>query len=631
MSSVNVGVNTKEDMQEKLQKFGRFLSGMIMPNIGALLAWGIITALFIPAGWIPNAKINELVTPTAHYLIPLLIGFTGGKKVGGIRGGVLGAIGTMGIIAGAPEIHQFMGSMIMGPLGGYIIKKFDEAVKGKVPAGFEMLVDNFSLGIIGTIFMIFGLLGIGPVVATIVTVMKGGVQSVVNLGLLPLVSLFIEPAKILFLNNAINHGILDTLGAQQVAEVGKSIMLLLETNPGPGLGVLLAVWIFGKGVAKESASGAIIIHFLGGIHEIYFPFILMKPILLLATIAGGVSGVFTFTMLDAGLAGPAAPGSIVALIAMAPKGGLIPVLAGVFVSTVVSFVVASFFVKRDKNSTDESDLEEAKNKMQELKERKKVSSDLTQLNKKIAIKEIIFACDAGVGSSAMGATTLKRKLNKAGLNIEVTNCAVDEIPKDSEVVITHENLERRAKASAPNAIRLTVKDFINNDVFEQILDIIDIQDSKTIEYNEEDKDSNSILRKSNIKLNLKANDKYEAIRAAGCLLVEGGYVEEEYIPAMIDRENDISTYIGQGIAIPHGVGAAKEKIINSGMVVLQYPEGVMFDEELAYIVVGIAGVGDKHLSILANIATAIGDADEEILNNLRYTQDTNYIYELFTK
>ncbi|ERK31470.1 PTS mannitol transporter subunit IICB [Clostridium intestinale] len=455
-----LNTQTNRSSQEKLQKFGRFLSGMIMPNIGALLAWGIITALFIPAGWIPNAKISELVTPTAHYLIPLLIGFTGGKKIGGLRGGVLGAIGTMGIIAGAPDIHQFMGSMIMGPLGGYIIKKFDESVKGKVPAGFEMLVDNFSLGIIGTLFMIFGLLGIGPVVATIVTVMKGGVQSVVSAGLLPLVSLFIEPAKILFLNNAINHGILDTLGAQQVAEVGKSIMLLLETNPGPGLGVLLAVWLFGKGAAKESAPGAVIIHFLGGIHEIYFPFILMKPILLLATIAGGVSGVFTFTMLDAGLAGPAAPGSIFALMAMSPKGGLIPVLAGVFVSTAISFVVASFFVKRDKSSVDEADLKEAKAKMQELK---------GKTSKKINVKNIIFACDAGMGSSAMGATTLKNKLKQAGVNVEVIHCPVDEIPENAEIVITHESLTKRAKSKAPNAEHISITNFISDPVYEALV------------------------------------------------------------------------------------------------------------------------------------------------------------------
>lgn len=453
---------SNKSSHDKVQKFGRFLSGMVMPNIGALLTWGIITTLFISTGWMPNETLNALVKPTAHYLIPLLIGFTGGKMVAGVRGGVLGAIGTMGIIEGAPDIHQFMGSMLMGPLGGYIIKKFDKSVEGKIPAGFEMLVNNFSVGILGVFFMVFGFLGIGPVVAGVVAVAKSAVQAVVDAGLLPLVSLIIEPAKILFLNNAINHGILDTIGIAQVSEAGKSIMFLLETNPGPGLGVLLAYWFFGRGEAKESSSGAMIIHFLGGIHEIYFPYILMKPVLLLAVMAGGVSGVFTFTLLNAGLAAPASPGSIFAIMAMAPKGGLIPVLAGVIVATAVSFVVASFFMKRsaDDSGADEIKLEDAKNKMSDLKNKSP---------KKLNVSKIIFACDAGMGSSAMGATTLKNKLKRAGFDIDVVHCPVDEVPEDSEIIITHESLTDRARAKAPKAEHISITNFINDPAYDALV------------------------------------------------------------------------------------------------------------------------------------------------------------------
>lgn len=636
MQISKIDINANGAVHEKIQRFGRFLSGMVMPNIGVLLTWGIVTAFFIPTGWMPNETLNALVKPTAHYLIPLLIGFTGGNMVAGVRGGALGAIGTMGIIEGAPEIHQFMGSMIMGPFGGYIIKKFDKSVEGKIPAGFEMLVNNFSLGIIGTIILIFGFLGIGPVVAGIVTILKEGVQTVVEAGLLPLVSIFIEPAKILFLNNAINHGILDTIGIAQVAESGKSVILLLETNPGPGLGVLIAFWVFGKGVVKESAPGAIIIQFIGGIHEIYFPYVLMKPVLLFAVIAGGVSGVFVFTLLNAGLLAPASPGSIFSILAMTPKGLALQVLAGVIVSTIVSFLVASIFLKDSQEVNYYIDLNEAKSKIKKLKNNE---LDL-QKHKQIIgrnIKKIIFACDAGVGSSAMGATTLRKKLIKAGIDIEVLNLPVDEIPRDAELVITHRNLTRRAKISTPNAILLSVRDFINNDAFEQVVEILQEASNEFIfnksenENIDENLDNNIILSKKNIKLNLKAKDKFEAIITAGELLVELGYVEEDYILAMIERENDLSTYIGQGVAIPHGVGAAKDKIKNSGMVVLQYPEGVQFGEELAYILVGIAGVGDKHLSILGNIATVIEEADGEVLEKLRCTDDINYIYGLFTQ
>ncbi|VBB09191.1 phosphotransferase system eiic, partial [Lucifera butyrica] len=267
--------------QEKIQRFGRFLSGMVMPNIGAFIAWGLITALFIPTGWVPNAYLSKLVGPMIIYLLPLLIGYTGGKLVGGTRGGVLGAIATMGVVVGV-SIPMFMGAMIMGPLGGWVIKKFDAAAEGKIPAGFEMLVNNFSAGIIGALLALLAYTGVEPVVLALNNILKSGVESIVAAGLLPLASIFIEPGKILFLNNAINHGILSPIGVQQAKEVGKSIFFLLEPNPGPGLGILLAYWVFSKGMIKQSAPGAIIIHFLGGIHEIYFPYVLMNPLLILA-------------------------------------------------------------------------------------------------------------------------------------------------------------------------------------------------------------------------------------------------------------------------------------------------------------------------------------------------------------
>jgi mannitol PTS system EIICBA or EIICB component len=458
----NLQVNTQGTKtsvaQEKVQKFGRFLSGMVMPNIGAFIAWGLITALFIPTGWIPNENLSKLVGPMIVNLLPLLIGYTGGKMVGGTRGGVIGAVATMGVIVGV-DVPMFIGAMIMGPIGGFVIKKFDESVEGKIPAGFEMIVNNFSAGILGAVLALLAYLGIGPVVLALNNVLKAGVQGIVNVGLLPLASLFIEPGKILFLNNAINHGVLGPIGIQEAKEAGKSIIFLLETNPGPGLGILLAYWVFAKGMVKQSAPGAVIIHFLGGIHEIYFPYVLMNPILIVAVICGGASGVLTFSILGAGLVATPSPGSIFALLAMTPKGGYFAVLAGVIVSTAVSFLVASYFVKRSAAKMDESELEEAKAKVKELKG--------TKVGK--AIKKVVFACDAGMGSSAMGATTLRNKFKKAGLKIEVVNCAIEDIPADAELVVTHESLTERARAIASKAEHISIKNFMNSPEYDELV------------------------------------------------------------------------------------------------------------------------------------------------------------------
>jgi PTS system mannitol-specific IIC component len=449
-------------LKVRIQKFGRFLSGMVMPNIGAFIAWGLITALFIPSGWLPNEKIAALVDPTIKYLLPLLIGYTGGKLIYDVRGGVIGALATIGVIAGA-EVPMFLGAMVAGPLGGYIIKKVDSLFEGKVRTGFEMLVNNFSAGIVGAIIMIISYLGIGPIVAAISAVLSAGVKVIVGMGLLPLVSLLIEPAKVLFLNNAINHGVLSPLGLQEAAETGKSIFFLLETNPGPGLGLLLAYWIFGKGATKQSAPGAAIIHFFGGIHEIYFPYILANPRLILATIAGGMSGVFTFQLFGAGLVATPSPGSIFALMAISPKGGLFPVLLGVVISTAVSFLVATLLIRTSKKN--EEDIEKAQVKVKEMKAQSK-GQVLTNTNKNV--KKVVFACDAGMGSSAMGASILRKKFQDAGISIEVINKAINDIPEDADIVITQKTLTDRAKAKHSYAEHISVDNFLNSPKYEEL-------------------------------------------------------------------------------------------------------------------------------------------------------------------
>lgn len=462
----------------KLQQFGRILSGMVLPNIGAFIAWGLITALFIPTGWIPNETLAALVGPMITYLLPLLIGYTGGTMVHGKRGGVIAATVTMGVIVGT-SVPMFLGAMVVGPLSAWILKQFDKAVDGKIKAGFEMLVNNFSLGIIGGALTLGALKGIGPVIQSLTDILADGVQVLVDHNLLPLVNIIIEPAKVLFLNNAINQGILSPIGVGEAAKVGKSILFMLESNPGPGLGILLAYWLFGKGSAKSSAPGAIIIHFLGGIHEIYFPYILMNPRLILAVIGGGMSGTFTFQMLGAGLVASPSPGSIFAYFAMTPKGGYVPMLAGVIVATIVSFVLASLLLKTvKKTDEDEMDLEEAAARVKNMKAAGAVSgaasaatvTTAANVRSKSEVHKIVFACDAGMGSSAMGASVLRKKLQSAGVNITVINSAVSEIPADADIVVTQKTLTDRAIASNPNAEHISIDNFLKSPRYDELVE-----------------------------------------------------------------------------------------------------------------------------------------------------------------
>ena len=455
-------------MKEKVQLFGRFLSGMVMPNIGAFIAWGLITALFIPTGWWPNESLAALVSPMSTVLLPLLIAYTGGAAIHGQRGGVIGAIATMGVIVGS-DIPMFIGAMIVGPLAAWVMKKFDRLLEGKIPAGFEMLVNNFSLGILGAVLTLLTLKGVTPLVESLNEAMRAGVGFFVDNKLLPMASIFIEPAKVLFLNNAINHGIFSPMGIQQVEETGKSIFFLLEANPGPGLGVLLAYCLAGKGSAKSSAPGAVIIHFLGGIHEIYFPYILMNPLLLLSVIAGGASGIFVEQMFGAGLSAPASPGSIIAILGMTPRGGYLPVILGVLVATAVSFFISMPILKF---AAKDEDLESSKNRMKEMKnaakgiadEKKAVAVDTKD------IRKIVFACDAGMGSSAMGATVLKKKLTAAGLGgIEVMHSPVSSIPADAQIVVTHQELGERAGHSNPNARLVLITNFLAAPEYDELI------------------------------------------------------------------------------------------------------------------------------------------------------------------
>ncbi|MFB9329049.1 PTS mannitol transporter subunit IICB [Paenibacillus aurantiacus] len=473
----------KEGVRVAVQRFGRFLSGMVMPNIGAFIAWGLITALFIPTGWIPNEELAKLVDPMIKYLLPLLIGYTGGTMIHGTRGGVIGAVATMGVVIGA-DIPMFLGAMLVGPGSAWVLKQFDRAVEGNIKSGFEMLVNNFSSGIIGAILAVIAFKAIGPIVEAISNVLANGVEFLIDNHLLALANVLIEPGKILFLNNAINHGVLSPIALEQASEAGKSIIFMLESNPGPGLGILLAYCIFGRGSAKQSAPGAAIIHFFGGIHEIYFPYVLMNPRLILAAIAGGVAGTATFSLFNAGLVAPPSPGSIFAYIAMAPKGGMFAIFTGVIAGALVSFLVAALLLKTSRKTEQDDELEQASAKMKEMKSAGNVSSAtasaaVTAPSVQAApvagqraredVNKIVFSCDAGMGSSAMGASILRKKITTAGIPVTVVNTAISDIPSDADIVITHKTLTDRAKQKAPNAEHISIDNFLKSPEYDELV------------------------------------------------------------------------------------------------------------------------------------------------------------------
>jgi PTS system mannitol-specific IIC component len=594
---------------------------MVMPNIGAFIAWGLIAALFIEAGWFPNATIAKMVGPMLSYLLPILIAYTGGKAVGGQKGAVTGALAALGAIA-STESTMFIGAMICGPLGGWCIKKFDEKMEGHVPAGFEMVINNFSVGIIGGLLAILSIFAIGPTCVVLTDVLGKGVGFLVEHSLLPLTAVLVEPAKVLFLNNAINHGVFTPIGTEQVealraaGEIGKSILYMIESNPGPGLGLLLAYCVAGKGETRSSAGAAAVIQFVGGIHEIYFPYVLMNPIVILGPMVGNMCGIFTLNLLGGGLSGPASPGSIIAELMLTPKGCYFANLAGIAVAGAVSFAISVFLLKFFGK---DSSLEEAQAQVAASKAASKGQSAEPSTGANVdvkSVKKIVFACDAGMGSSAMGATMLRNKLKDAGITgIEVIHHPVSEIPGDCQIVVTHHELSGRASQRAPQARIIPIRNFMGAPEYDAL--VTELLTARTgapaaAPVQEEAPAASGIilLEKKNIVLGCKPVTPEEAIRACGKLMMDSGYCSEGYVQGMIERNAGFPVAIGSHVAIPHGTNESREFIQKTGLVVMTYPDGIQWDEETVRLVIGIASKGEEHLDILNRIVE-VAETEED--------------------
>lgn len=611
----------KAGVLDRIRKFGGHMSGMVMPNLGAFVGWGLLAALFIPTGWMPNEKLNEMVGPILNYLLPLLIGYTAGYNIHGQRGGVIGAFTTMGVIVGS-DITMFSGAMIMGPLSSWLLKKFDRAVEGKIKPGFEMLINNFSLGILGFALAILGYLIIGPVVNAIIAFLTAGINFLITRKLIPLLAVFMCPAQVLFLNNAVNHGIISPIAFAQAQEAGKSLMFLLDSNCGPLLGTLCSIAVFGKGKAKETAPMAMFIAGIAGIGEVYFPFVLANPIMIFATMGGLATSLFLLVVLGGGLVGMPSPGSLINIAIMTPKDAAVANVVAITAGFVVALLIGSFILKTVGSPEEEADLAVAGVNMRKKENRPKERSSVRRPSIGGAIRYIIVACDSGMGSSAMGASVLKNRLQKEGYkDITVKNSSASQIDPAADMIITLEGLIERARISVDNEGKefLAIKNFLKEADYDQAMEVIEERNGK--------EKGKPILSEDNIVLNVKVKDKEEAIRYAGKILNENGYTSPKYIEHMLEREKRFSVYIGNHLAIPHGIESSDPEIYTSGLSVLQIPEGVDFgDGNTAYVVIGIAGKDGTHLNMLSNIALIC--AEEENIEKMRYAKNKKEIMEL---
>ena len=442
----------------KTRRVGHYLSGMIMPNVSVFITWGIITTLIQYLRGPLQSSFLEMDRLMIQFLFPVLIAYTGGRLIEN-RAGVVAAVAVIGMLTES-EDPQILGAMVIGPLIGWIVFLFDKYVLPKVKPGYEMLVRNFSAGILGMLFGYLSLVFIGPIIAGITNQIGFFVGWLIQRNLLLFTNLFIEPLKVLFLNNTLNHGILTPLGIEQAGDAGTSILFLIETNPGPGLGVLLAFILFSRKELKATASGAFMIHLFGGIHEIYFPFVLLNPLLFAAVILGGMSGTLIFEMFQVGLKVPTSPGSIVVILANAPQEMLLGVASGIAGSTLVSFIIAALVIRKDQT-------------------KKEISEKVTKVTE---IRTILFACDAGMGSSAMGASLMRQQLQASGISIPVDYTSIYRVNDDPHLLlITQNELKHLAEIQAPHAQLVTIGNFLDQEEYTKVITMLtDEQENEMI-------------------------------------------------------------------------------------------------------------------------------------------------------
>lgn len=421
---------------KNIHKIGKFYTRIIMKHIGIFIFIGFLSVVFHDHGWFPNEDIYAISQLMYWTVLPAFIAFEGGRMIAGAEGGILAVLAISGLLLSENSIG-LLGAMLIGPFAGKLWKYEEQFVERYAGPSFQMLVRNLLIGVCGGILSVLGYFLVSPVLGVVVKTAYGAIDWLVSSQLIGLISIVIEPAKVFFLNNVINHTILVPIGIGQMQEAESSILFLLEANPGPGLGMMAALCYRNKEKRSEYVS-AMIAQTAGGIHEVYFPFVLSDLRLLIPLILGGIAGNLCFGIMGAGLQGMVSPGSIFTIILMAGRENSIPVLMGICVSAVLSFagslVVMRWGTQR-KIRQQQGEESRTKEEMQ-MKEEVQVKNEIRINN----IRRIAFVCDGGVGSSAMGAALFRRQLAKEGIvGICVEAYAADMVPDEVELVVCQRN------------------------------------------------------------------------------------------------------------------------------------------------------------------------------------------------
>lgn len=475
-----------------IRRIGKYYTGIIMKNIGIFLCVGLLLVLFGEQGWMPDAHISEVTMLLYHVILPTMVAYEGGARFGGTSGGILAVLALAGVLSADSGTGLF-GAMVIGPLAGGLWRQIGK-VSEKTDFRMKMLVKNLSLAVFGSVLLVLTKTLFVPVLEGALGIVYQGVHFLVAHHMTFAASVLLEPAKVFFLNNLMNHGILVPLGMSQVQETGSSILYLMETNPGPGLGVLLAMYFRNKEYKSEYVS-AMLAESVGGIHEVYFPFVLSDLRLLLPLILGGMAGNICFEFLDAGLKGAVSPGSFLVIFLMAGKEGFFPVMAGMAASAAVSFAGCFFLLgygggkePERKQRGEEMQRETTGRLADEMQaderladevqadgmQKEQMLRDEKKMQEKKRIEQIAFVCDGGVGSSVMGSALLRRLLAQRGITgVKVQAFAADLVPQEAEVLVCQKDFYRMLPEDLLAREIFTVDSLVQPEGFAQILEQIE--------------------------------------------------------------------------------------------------------------------------------------------------------------
>ncbi|MDO4306662.1 MAG: hypothetical protein Q4C77_07490 [Eubacteriales bacterium] len=478
-------------MNKRLHDIGKFYSSIFMGNIGLFLFIGLLSVIFQEQGWFPNEKLYNISQLVYEVVLPTCIGYVGGEKIAGRSGGILAVLMVAGVLTA--DVHVgILAAMIAGPVGGAVWKYAGSRMKERVGSSLQMLAGNLLIGILGSLLAVLGYYILEPAVTWWAEGISGCLKALIEHRLLLLANVFIEPMKVFFLNNIVNHGMLVPLGMNQIQEGGKSVLFLLESNPGPGFGMLLALFLTQRERRGEYGT-ALFAQGAGGIHEVYFPYVLANLWLLLPLIAGGAAGTLCFELLHVGVTAPVSPGSIITILIMAGKENLLTAAGGIAVSAAVSFagslLVLGFRRQRRENSKPmkestekltEEPIEESTEKPTE-KPTEELTEELIEEpivepikeETRMPLKNIGFVCDAGVGSSAMGAALFRRKLAQNGIQgVAVQAYASDQIPKSLDLIVCQKDFLRLLPDGTKEMEIFAVDSLMGGEAFDKLINTI---------------------------------------------------------------------------------------------------------------------------------------------------------------